>query len=215
MAETKRTPNPEGFEGFRHEMWLHAELFGVVKDAGLRQHLAVLDDYLVSKITSKIVKRAMPSSVSKAQIFWQMFKQRYLFETGMEYFGNWNGKDIRIATSIIDKLEQQGATVQEYVTWLFDEFFPSSRGKININHNIALSNSILVQFFSASAERLKQKNEKAKIEIRENVAMNNFRAAYRQTGDENLMTSMDKYSSGQISLDDFEKIIEKSLGKGA
>ena len=26
--ETKRTPSPGGFEGFRHEMWLHAELFG-------------------------------------------------------------------------------------------------------------------------------------------------------------------------------------------
>jgi hypothetical protein len=211
MADKKRIPIPEGWEGFRHEMWLHAELFGVIKDAGMRQHLAVIDDYIVSKIMSKTIKRAMPPMISKAHTFWQMFKQRYLAETDIEYFGTWGGKDIKIATNIIEKLEGEGATVEEYVTWLFDDFFVANKGKININHNISLSNAVLVQFMSASSEKLKLKNEKAKLKIREGLAMNNFRSAYRQTQDESLMTAVDDYGKGKITLDELEKIIEKSV----
>ena len=206
--EKKRTPVPESHELFRHQMWLMAELTGIVKDYETRVQLSVMDDFLLSRITKR-TNHAKSNKNARAHMFWQMFKRRYLNQFDMEYFGNWTGTNIKIATTIIDKIEQQGATLEEFVDWLFDDFFPKNSGKLTISHVLALSNGVMTSFLTDSADKLKQKLDKKKLGVREDTAMSSFRILYRETGDKELMDMMDNYKDGKIDLFGMEKEIER------
>lgn len=74
-----------------------------------------------------------------------------------------------------------------------------------------LSTQNMMSSYVADNMEISKNIEKFKNEKREKAMFADFRKAYALSGDNNLMDCMDKYAIGQLSLDDFNAIIQKSL----
>jgi hypothetical protein len=210
MLPLKKNPVPKnGFEIFRHEVWLLAELTGSSQDQTVRQALSVLDEILVQKIAGTIVRKAIKNHNSAPLKFRQIFWAKYLETYDIEYICDWNGTDMKVAASAMKKIEDNGMSIEEYVFWLFDDFFPKNVGKISANHKIAMSTNVNQQYMTANAEKMKEKYDTKSAEMYKEVVINDARATFRETKNMSAMSALRDFNEGRLTLDGLAAIIDK------
>ena len=190
-------------ELFRHEMWLLGTLLNVFDDADISGAMEVLDEALLRKISGNITRKAMTTTHRDVRKFWQMFKERYfnLFDT--DYTPEWNGKYEKMAVHLVERLSVDAFTVEDYVNWLFDEFFPSNR-KLGATHQMALSVNIMQQFLQQNADKIKAKRAQSKLKAREQMLLNKAAAMYREQQDPAIYSLLQEYQKGIKSIGEFD-----------
>jgi len=203
-----REPYPKnGFHLFRQQLHLFAHICGVTKDPDVAMAIDFLDEAIVRKV-AKTMAKGNKGKDDEAYKFYAIFKKRYLELTDFEYLGGFDGKDVKIVSAMSDKLEEHGATVEEYCHWLFDDFFPKNDGRVSPNINIARSDKILGEFFYRNRSKIKKRVERKKAEEKEAGFLFRMRVLYREVRDEEIMQIVANYRDGKINLPEFEKIVE-------
>lgn len=94
--------------------------------------------------------------IKGAQKFIGLFQKAYLELIGRETTEKFNGVTIKIFSTQVKKLIEAGATVEDYVNWLFKEFFlePANQRCLPPNVNFCMSCNMIEKFLFVKKDEL-------------------------------------------------------------
>lgn len=127
-----------------------------------------------------IQEKATPPEIKAAQVFIGLFQKEYLKLVGRETTETFNGVSVRVFSIQFKKILDAGATVEDYVNWLFNEFFMEASNKrlLPPASNLCMSANIVEKFlYIKKDELLSRKKNNAEAE-RKIAFLNIIKSAY-------------------------------------
>jgi hypothetical protein len=164
----KRIPIPKPHVQQFHGMVVAlSESLKISKIPEIQQYITLLgeacDRYVVEEDAIKTRKERVSSRNFRR--FIAIWKERYLQEYDSEY-GRLDDGELGTVKRIIKEIDQHKLTVDDYLKWLFEEFFPNNT-KLHPNVKLAGSKNFIRQFVAEHVDTSKQrkKREMANIEF--------------------------------------------------
>lgn len=201
----------ERFMGFVYSM---AETCGVSEISDIFHYVELLGQSVErhlaeSKLSGPSVNR---SEVDRRQ-FIATFKNRYLILTDREYDRSITAIDCKMINNCTKILSECGFKVDEFLTWLFDDFLNNNPKFCPPNLRFSGSNMVIEKFLFDNKDQIKHRKEEM---VRTKLAMDLIsrarvilRVCYK---DENIVKNikeiLQNYKDGRIMLDRFRQDIE-------
>lgn len=189
----------------RFHFWLieQSHLYGVTEDHDVRRAIEVLVKQLENHISKNVYKKDDNSEYKIVKQFVQIFKQKYLEFTDLEYdIGKIQGKDIKIINSLANKLNKNEVSIEEYIKWLFDDFYPN-KNNLSATIPLSISNNIVQEFLYKNLEMLKSRKEKKKLLLEEDALLNKAKLIFRVTKDKSIIEIMENYKDSKLNIKEF------------
>jgi len=197
----------------RFHLWLveMSTLYGVVDDPELRDVIHILLEKLENRISAN-KEQEEGKRKKKVRSFFAIFKQKYLQLTDLEYFGGFKATEAKIIEGLIGKLEQNGATMEEYLKWLFDEFY-INKEQLSPNIPLSVSNSVLQEFMYKNAAKLKNRKQAKEAIEEEELLLRRAGVLIRSSKDEGfkqeVVTLLKHYQKSECNLPEFRLELKK------
>ena len=149
----KKTPvSNDKYVRFHAAFVLITNEFGILDDPDVARAC----DILLEKLAQRVGKTKAKQGQRGAWKFYNFFRQKYLQFTDFEYEGTFGAKEIKMTNIMLEKLNKHDVTMEEYVTWLFDELFPNNE-KLSPGLGLALSSNILQDYLYRNRDKLSKK----------------------------------------------------------
>jgi len=200
----ERKPVPEdNFKRFHFWVIEQAHMYGVLKDADVKRAIEILLD----KLERHIGKPSPAKNYLQRQAwkFFEIFCQKYLHLTDLQYTGNFGPTEIKLVQTLVQKLDDQGISVEEYVVWLFDDFY--SNNDLVANIYLSVSNNVLQEFMYKNAHILKQRKQARRAELEEDELLKQasmmIRTAKKEEHKKEVVDVLQLYKNGVLNLGEF------------
>lgn len=204
----QKIPIPSNsFELFRAQLNIWVKLCDINSDPECARAIEILDNALCSKIYKSIPKIAKNFRINEVRRFIAIFKKKYFDTTGIEFQVPFAGRENKIIEVLIGKLEKDEISCEEYLEWLFNDFFPKNTN-MDVNIYISVSANIYQKFLFENSEKLKERKEKKKKEIVIDKILEKAKILYRDTKDKSIIDTINEYKNGKITIDILKNFIE-------
>lgn len=205
----KSTPI-ENYKNFYSMVEELARVYGVLENPDIKRAIEILLEKTGQCIG--MVKDTKERKHEKAIKFFAIYRQKYISAIDSEpYDCNFGAEEIKIAEYLIEKLEASEISIEEYIDWLFDVFYPSKKGKISANLRFSLSNSALQDFMYNNADILKEKRKEKKRAMDNESILALTRKIIRETENADIKKALKDYSEGYIQINKLAIIITEFL----
>jgi len=214
---SQRTPVSENpVSGFQTTVCILAHQLGIDKIPEVFHYVEILSDACDRHLFEECHK---VSPKKKEDIdrkrFIAVFKSRYLQFTDYEYERTITGIDSKMMTQVINGLEQDGFTLDEYLAWAFDEFYVDNPKFCPPTIKQICSNFVIDRFRYLNRDRMKQKhrdelNRKEGMALigRGRVLLRMAKKAGLEEKRENVKKTLSEYAERSIILGEFRRRIE-------
>lgn len=205
----KSTVQIDKYKRFYEWLKEHADLYGVMENNKIKESV----NNLVKTIEEQVGEFYSSSSDSKtkhkkAVAFYMIFKSKYLEWKDIEYMAELSAADIRIIESFIEKLDNVGITTEDYLTWMFDNFFPNNP-KISPYHKSACSGAFLQNYIEKNQETISDKKQEKEVISREDGLIEKAKIVFRKTKNNEVLRMIKEYRDKLINIDQFEESLIK------
>lgn len=208
--------NVERFMGVIHSM---VEPFGVDKIPDVMHYIELLDQSVDRYLfNSKHQVSPQKKETEKRKRFITIFEKRYLHHTDIDYCRPCSAIDAKMMIQALAKIEAKGFTMDEFLQWAFEDFFPVEPRMNPPTIHLVCTNFVVDKFLYQNKDRMKQKQEE---DVRKKDALDVVNRArsvmrmYREAGmpeeAQKIVILLKKYGKeGIISLEDVRVAIEQS-----
>ena len=211
------------YEWFKDSLIRDSILYGVHEDKNTSHQITLLIEAIDRKIfNSKTNCNISPenSSTNKLQRFWvTKFRECFFKLTKTECLQKTDGKNFRQIEFAIEKLKERDITVEEYLDWVFNEFFQDSKNDNFMPPQLGFtySNFLLEKFFVLKQELIEKKKEQVLRNKELTDILNRYRVLIRSHSDiaipsnKELLSKLQEiynhFKTGTIDLKEFKEII--------
>jgi len=205
----KRVPT-DNYQRFHYWLVEMSDVYGMWEDPDVKRALLVLFEKIQEHLGKSMAKQ--DSQKIGAKVF-AIFKQKYLESYDIEYQATMGGgAQMKIAEGMVEKLEKQGASIEEYMNWLFDDFF-AGNDKLSPGLPLALSNNVLQSFFYQKKTELKKRQIEKKAQDEGRILLQEARVLLRETNDEALVKVLGEVRDGKAGNADLRRVIDSLKGR--
>jgi hypothetical protein len=136
---------------------------------------------------------------NKRKMYLAIYKQKYLELTDLNCEEVFNGTTNVILLTYINKLEKEGATISEYLNWVFDDFLSTDKGEkfLPPRINITMGDFMYKNFMFANKDRLKVRKQDIQESHLKVEVMKVGLDVFKETQDSELAKRLDSLSSGR------------------
>jgi len=188
------------------------------KDA--RFQMNILAEILQEEINKKLgrkVKRIekeikeAPSEHGDLRKFIATFRDRYAHETDMEYKDQIAPDEIGMIKAIIKKLRDKDVDVEEYMDWIFDDFFEDkyNREKFVPSIKLVCGTFLASKFFMQNRDRLRRRKVAVESKSLREGIRNHGKRLFRETKDKKIQKWLEWETEKAISTEDLEDYLKE------
>jgi hypothetical protein len=173
----ERPQGAQAFEWFKTRVEQDAALHGVMKDKNVEHHVNLLLEAVnraIFNIENKI-QEAPANKDDKAKKFISIFNLGFHKYTKGSVVLPITSAQRVMMDATIKNLERGDGDIEEYITWVFDDFLPKTNGKFSPALSTFLTTFIVQQYFID----MKEKIEKRKKNVLNNVELTDILNRYR------------------------------------
>ena len=199
-------------ERFMGLVYSLVEPFGVEEVPEVFHYVELLGQAIERNITeSRLTGSPQGRLASDRRKFISIFKNRYLSVTDIEYSRAITGVDGRLINQLNKVLTDNGFEVDEYLTWLFDNFLAENQKFNPPTIKFSCSNFVVEKFLYENKDKIKQRRED-KIRKKESLDLISRARVLIRSGDESIKIKVVEvlkgYRDGCIILEKMRSEIE-------
>jgi len=188
--------------------------FGIDEIPEVYHYVELLGQAIERQIVeSKFAGSPQTRTAADRRKFIVIFKNRYLHHTDVEYSRSITGIDGKLINQLVKVLTDNGFDVDEYLTWLYDEFLRENPKFSPPSIKFSCSNFVMEKFLFENREKIKQRRED-NLRKKESLDLISRARVLLRTypEDENLkkkiVTALTSYRDGGIILEKMREEIE-------
>ena len=201
-------------ERFMGLIYSLVEPFGIDQVPEVHHYVELLGQAIERHIVeSKFSGSSQHRMTADRRKFIAIFKNRYVHTTDMEYGRAITGIDGKMIGQVVKILEEKNFEVDEYLTWLFDDFLAENPKFCPPTIKFACGNLVLEKFLYVHREQIKQKREEtlrrkmsSDLTARARVLIRTF--ANDENTKKKITDMLKDYLAGSIMLDKMRVDIE-------
>jgi hypothetical protein len=201
-------------ERFMGLVYSLVEPFGVHEVPEVMHYVELLGQAIERQIVeSKFSGTSQNRTVADRKKFILIFKNRYLHLTDLEYSRAITGIEGKLMNQVIKIMMDNGFEVDEYLTWVFDEFLPENQKFCPPTIKLICSGFIVEKFLYENKEKIKQRKEalimkKASLDLisRARVLIRIF--VNNEDVKKSIVNVLTGYKDGSIMLEKMREVIE-------
>ncbi len=228
MGEIERVPVPKDrYLMFKMRLTQDAEVFRVLDDPNIANCVDLLtkavDRHVNDAVTGIGKSRFKRKSTEDRAQFISLFKTKYYQYYDVEYSVKITGTDMKIMGGLSGKLKEINSSLEEYLTWWFDDFLPNNKnikppciGSLSSDHWLQQfkvdNSSVIKKRKKKTDDKLLSSNilEKARELMRVYREKDRDRAKKEETRKiKALAQYILDYTNQKISLEDFAVEVRK------
>jgi hypothetical protein len=218
MENIERVKVPKDrYELFKHQLLIHVALFRADDDPYISNCVELLvnaiDRHIHDKRSGVGYKRDKIKKLSNTQQFIKQFQVKFYQYHDIEYKLKISSKDTAIISGLIKKLEEEGSNHQEYIEWWFDDWLPDNRKFEGNNLTTMASDFFIQQFLVQNITKIKARKKKQNMMLLTSTLSQQARALIRG-GHKELVPDLQKFTDGEMNLEQFNKAIKNAGGQG-
>lgn len=205
------------YELFRWWLRCNQVVYDVVDNSDVNNACLLLDEALTraiydAKNGNNVKRPKLKQNLKKKYV--AIFKTRYLQWTDNEYYKTITAQDLAALTHLLDSLEEWQYTVDEYLSWFFDEFGPANEELMSPpSIGLTYSNFTKQKFYMEHKAEIKQREENMRKTKDVADLTARARTIYRQSKDNSILESIQDYRNGKILLSQFRKAVTEFENK--
>lgn len=201
-------------ERFMGLVYSLVEPFGVNEVPEVQHYVELLGQAIERHIVeSKFAGTPQHRTTADRRKFISIFKNRYLHLTDLEYSRAITGVDGKLMNHLIKIMSDNGFEVDEYLTWLFDDFLSENQKFCPPTIKFACSGFVIEKFLFEHKDVIKQRKEdqirkKASLDLigRGRVLIRIF--ADNEEVKKNIVNILTGYRDGSIMLEKMRENFE-------
>lgn len=201
-------------ERFMGLVYSLVEPFGIDSVPEVFHYVELLGQAIERQIVeSKFSGAPQNRSTADRRKFISIFKNRYLHLTDLEYGRAITGVDGRLINQLSKVMSENGFEVDEYLTWLFDEFLDENPKFCPPSIKFSCSNFVVEKFLFEHRDQIKQRKEanirqKESLDLisRARVLIRTF--ASSEDVKKRIIEILTGYRDGSIMIEKMRKEIE-------
>jgi len=194
-----------------------------IQNADIRFHLNILAEQLQQELDTKMGRKksrerkvvAVENTENEdVRKFIALFRDRYVQETDMEYRTKLNPDELGAIKSIIIKLREKNVDVDDYLGWVFDDFFDdqSTREKFTPVIKFICGTFVASRFFMCNRDRFRKKQVIEEKKSRRESIRDYAKKLFRRTNDTEIQRMLEKEYNGTITAEYLENWVQEREG---
>jgi len=212
----------ERFKLFKARLVQDADILNVIDDLNVKHHLELLIQALDKVIFD--FENPIPEAFQKQkaqderQKFIAIFCQKYRLMTDMEYQQTVTPYHCKNMLDVINKIKEQGGTIEDYMNFLFDEFFPNNKNSSQFMHMGYVTGGHCCQQYLLNRKDTLKKNQEDSLKQTEITdVLNRYRVLLRITDrtDIRINAWYKEWKAGELEIKEFKKRVIEAEKKYA
>lgn len=183
----------------KFHFWLieQSKMYGMWENNNVRRAIEITLETIQQELGK--VKRDKSKKHQEVRKFYAIYCHKFLASYDIETIEELGGKEIKIIQALLDKLNKHEITCEEYLDWLFDEFYLDNP-KLSAGIGLSVSKSTLNRYLIANSKRLKERDEnKKKQQLAEQITKK-VRVLLRKYDSEELKKLLNDFYNGEINI---------------
>jgi len=162
------------------------------------------------KRKEKIIKEES-SEQGDVRKFIATFRDRYAYETDMEYKSKISPEEIGMMKAMVKKLRDKEVDIEEYMDWIFDDFFEDEKNRNKFVPSIKLVTGTFLasKFFMQNRDRLRRRKVAVESKSRRDAVRNHGKILFRKTKEEKIQIWLRWEKEKTITTEDLEDYLKK------
>lgn len=183
----------------KFHFWLieQSKMYGMWEDNEVRRGIEITLEAIQQQLGK--VKRNKSKRHQEVRKFYAIYCQKFLTYFDIETVEELGGKEIKIIQALLDKLYKHEITCEEYLDWLFDEFYPDNP-RLSAGIGLSVSKSTLNRYMIANSKRLKERDESKKKKQLSDQITKKVRTLLRKHNSEELKKLLHDFYNGDINI---------------